>query len=273
MDVKEKTQAVWGAAPAGAIHGKQLIPGTREFFEETAKERNGREMRFLAELIPFGSFRGRRVLELGCGVGYDALEFLRHGAQYTGIDLTPENVERCKSHAALYGYSPTVLRGDAEHLSFSDRSFDVLFSNGVLHHTPDILRSFREAQRVLIPGGEFWVIVYHKHSIFYWLTLFLFGHLLSLGFLKQSLQERLSMIEYTTSDEQPLVRVYSRPELRTLLSEAGFSVKNVWVRKLAREDLPAASIAKYLWNAFPQSWLDTAGKVWGWYVIAKAEKE
>jgi ubiquinone/menaquinone biosynthesis C-methylase UbiE len=263
MDVKEKTQSVWGAAPAGAIYAKSLTPGTKEFFEETAKLRNGHEMRFLAELIPFESFRGKRVLELGCGVGYDAVELLRHGAIYTGIDITPENIDRCKSHAALYGYSPKVLQGDAERLSFADNSFDIVFSNGVLHHTPDIMKSFKEARRVLTSGGEFWVIVYHKHSAFYWLTLFLFGHLLSFGFLKRTFQDRLAMIEYTTSAERPLVRVYSRREVRHLLADAGFSVERLWVRKLTREDLPGASLLRYLWATIPQSVLDRLGRSFG----------
>ncbi len=272
MDAKSKTRAVWGATPAGAIFAKHLTPGTKEFFEETARVRNGYEMRFLFELIPFASFRDKKVLELGCGVGYDALEFLRNGAHYTGIDITPQNIRRCVEHSAFYGYSANVMEGDAEHLSFPDQFFDVVFSNGVLHHTPDILESFRETVRVLKHGGEFWAIVYHKNSVFYWLTLFLFDHLLRFGFLKRTFQDRLSMIEYTTSEERPLVKVYSQSELRKLLTAAGLRVEEIWVRRLIKEELPGIPVLKRLWELIPQQWLDALGRFAGWYVIAKAVK-
>ena len=99
--------------------------------------------------------------------------FCRTGADYTGVDITPENIERTRRHLALFGFSPLVQEADAERLPFPDASFDVVFSNGVLHHTPNIDRSFREAHRVLQRGGSFWVLLYHKNSIFHWLSLWL----------------------------------------------------------------------------------------------------
>ena len=81
-----------------------------------------------------------------------------------------------KKHLGFYGYYPRVLEGDAENFQFEDESFDIVFSNGVLHHTPDIGKSFREAYRVLKQGGEFWVIMYHKNSIFSIHLNIVFGH-------------------------------------------------------------------------------------------------
>ncbi|MBI5049149.1 MAG: class I SAM-dependent methyltransferase [Deltaproteobacteria bacterium] len=164
------------------------------------------------------------------------------------------------------------MAGDAENLQFKDGSFDVVFSNGVLHHTPDIEKSFREAQRVLRRGGEFWVILYHKNSVFYWISLLLFDHILKLGFLKRSFRERLSMIEYTTSKELPLVNVYSRRQLRKLLVATGFEVEAIWVRRLIEEELPPLPLLGRLWKFIPQNWLDRLGNVFGWYVIAQAKK-
>ncbi len=124
------------------------------------------EQPWLPEVVPFRTMAGKKVLEIGHGPGFDALTLLKNGANYTGIDITPENVVRTKQHLKFFGFEPDVSAGDAESLSFTDKSFDIVYSNGVLHHTPNIERSFAEAARVLKPGGDFYVILYHRNSIF-----------------------------------------------------------------------------------------------------------
>ena len=270
---KKAAQAVWGASPAGTTFGGGAEPGTREFFERVLRMRSSHEQPWLSALVPFASARGRRVLELGCGAGYDAYAFCRAGAEYVGIDITPENPGRTRRHLGHFDLAPRVLVADAEALPFREASFDVVFSNGVLHHTPDIERSFRESARVLRRGGEFWVILYHRNSVVYRVNLFLVNHLLKLGFRRMSLRERLAKIEYTTSTELPLVNVYSRGELRNLLTGAGFTVDGLWVRKLVPEDLPFTRALGGVWRRVPQRWLDAVGSRFGWYVIARAVRK
>lgn len=172
-----------------------------------------------------------------------------------------------------YGYNPTLVRSDVEQLPFRNGGFDVVYSNGVLHHTTDTSKSIAEAFRVLRMGGELWVAVYHKNSLFYWITLFLVDHVLRLGFRRRSFEERLSMIEYTTSNELPLVKAFSRRHLRKMLSGTGFTVKSLWVRKLVVEDLPNIPLLGKIGRCIPPQWLDLLGKVLGWYIIARAEKQ
>jgi len=269
---KKGSRVVWGATPAGTIWGGGAKPGTKDFFENVLEKRFAHEVPWLSSLVPFDSFNKMKVLELGCGAGYDAYFFCKNGADYTGIDIALENVERTKRHLSFYGYTPNVIEGDAEELPFEDEIFDLVYSNGVLHHTPDINKAFCESHRVLKSGGVFYIIVYHRNSIFYWITLFLFDHCLRLGFMKRGFKERLSMIEYTTSHELPLVNVYTRRYLKKLLRHSRFAIKSLWVRKLVKEDLPAIPILARLWRFIPQPWLDFLGKRFGWYLIAKAEK-
>ena len=269
---KRRTQAVWGASPAGTTHAPEFKPGSKEFFEKARAARKDGELKFLQELIPFASFKGKNVLEIGCGVGFDAFDFCKAGAKYTGIDITPENPDRCKHHLAYYGLTPTCLQGDAEHLPFGNGTFDAVFSNGVLHHTPNIEQSFREAHRVLGPNSSFWVILYHKHSLFYWVSVVLIGHILNLGFLRRTLAARRSMIEYTESSAKPLVNVYSRREVADLLRSTGFVIEQDWVRKLNRDDLPGLPIMRRAWVFVPDRWLSALQTRIGWYVIFKASK-
>lgn len=271
---KDKSQKVWGASPAGSTFGEGHTPGSKEFFQSVIERRSSREFPWLYSLIPFSRYKGKKVLELGCGAGYDAYEFCQNGANYTGIDITPENPDRVRLHLKHFGFEPRVMVGDAESLTFDDESFDVVYSNGVLHHTPSIEDSFSEASRVLRKEGDFWVILYHRDSLFYWLNLYLCDYLLKGGYRKSSFKERLSQIEYTTSGELPLVNVYSRGQLRKLLKEAGFLVKETWVRKLNIEDLASVPlVGGKLGQLIPPTVLSFVGRWFGWYVIAHAVKK
>jgi len=230
-------------------------------------------MPWLQRLARFDQYSNKAVLEVGCGAGFDAYEFCRAGANYVGIDITPENVHRTRQHLGLHGFAPDVREGDAEHLAFEDMTFDLVYSNGVLHHTPDITAATRESFRVLRPGGEVLVALYHRDSIFYWITLYLVDHLLRGGFRRRTFSQRLAMIEYTTSDALPIVHVYNRRQVVGLLQSAGFVVERTWVHKLARQDLPAIPLlARFIWPRVPQRWLDRLGPRWGWCVIARARK-
>src|SRR5262249_40663588 len=152
--------------------------------------------------------------------------------------ITPQNPYRTRTHLGFYGLSPNVIHGDAEKLMFADASFDLAFSNGVLHCTPNMEQSFREIYRVLKPHGRFWVSVYYKNSIYNRLTLWLFDYILRGRFRVRSYQEQLSLVEFTTSDDLPLVKVYSRHEFEEILRHSGFKLEATWIRKLVREDLP-----------------------------------
>ena len=93
-DGKEAARQVWGASPAGWVYGEGAAIGTKEYFENVIRKRSSYELPWLFEVFPFGMTKGKRVLEIGCGAGYDAYEFCRNGANYTGIDITPENIQK-----------------------------------------------------------------------------------------------------------------------------------------------------------------------------------
>jgi len=271
-DIKNNTKSVWGLSPAGTTSSKAK-PNTKEFFDEAFKYRAEYEQPWLYDVIPFKSFKNKKVLEIGCGAGFDAYNIAREGAIYTGIDITPENIQRTKTHLSYFNLTGEILEADAENLPLKwEEKFDIVYSNGVLHHTPNMKKSFSDAYSVLKDGGEFYVILYHKNSIFYWFTLFFVNHILLFGFLKMSFKDRLSKIEFTTSNELPLVNVYSKYEVKQIMQEVCFQVETIKIRKLVKEDMPYLPILRSIWKIIPQKLYDKVGEYFGWYIIVKGTK-
>lgn len=119
------------------------------------------------EILRFAGFPqavGLRVLEIGVGMGADLVRWCRAGAIATGIDLTARAAGLASDRLVDEGVVARVAVADAERLPFADEAFDLVYSWGVLHHTPDVTAAVHEAQRVLAPGGRLKLMLYHRHS-------------------------------------------------------------------------------------------------------------
>ena len=120
---------------------------------------------FILPFANFASANGKKVLEIGVGLGADHQRFAEAGADLFGIDLTERAVEHTRSRLTLCGLTSNLSVGDAENLNFNDESFDQVYSWGVLHHSPDTPRTIREVHRVLKRGGAAKIMIYHKWSM------------------------------------------------------------------------------------------------------------
>src|SRR5437899_6789299 len=167
-DDKQRAREQWSKDPAGAVYGAKHEVGTREFFYEVERHRYQEYAPWMPALMGFDQFAGQRLLEVGCGMGTDLLQFARGGAKVTGVDLTPRSIEISRRHLLVYDQCGDFAITDAERLPFADESFDVVYSNGVLHHTPDTAGAVREIHRVLTPGGLARVMLYHRRSFAFW---------------------------------------------------------------------------------------------------------
>ena len=161
---KEAVRAFWDTTPCGT-RDLALTPGTKEFFEAIEQHRYRLEP-FIWKYARFQEWRDKRVLEVGCGVGTDLLQFARAGASVYGVDLSGRAVGLAKRRLELYGFEGDVREADAEALPFEDNMFDLVHSWGVIHHTPDPPWAVREIHRVLKPDGQICVMIYHKYSLF-----------------------------------------------------------------------------------------------------------
>ena len=164
--IKAEVRAYWEADPCGAKLAHADV-GTPEFFAEVERTRYELEP-FIPSFAEFEQWRGRDVLEVGMGLGTDFVRFARAGAYAHGVDLTKAAVELVARRLDLEGLSADIRRADAEALPFEDESFDLVYSWGVLHHTPDTRASLDEIRRVLRPGGEARIMLYSRRS---WVAL------------------------------------------------------------------------------------------------------
>jgi SAM-dependent methyltransferase len=139
------------------VTDKSVRPGTPEFFAHIRPWMNPYKFPWIMERIDREAklLRGKHLLEIGCGMGYDSLEFLKRGVLVTATDLTPNAVALTRQHFAIEGVQAEDIRtANALNLPFPDHTFDAVWANGVLHATGDTPRAIQEARRVLKPGGR-----------------------------------------------------------------------------------------------------------------------
>lgn len=291
-ELKERVRAFWQANPCGTKFA-DAEPGSRRFYELVEQHRYEKEWH-IPGTANFAATRGLKVLEIGCGLGTDGAQFAKAGAEYTGVDLTDAAVELARKRFELFNLLGTFRDADAENLDFPDASFDLVYSHGVLHHTPDTARAVREVHRVLKPGGRAVVMLYHRNSYNYRVNIRLLRragmHLLRwesgvklihklTGESVDSLHEharklserrngRLSAEEFLSQNTDgagnPLARVYSRRQARELFKD--FATVELRAYFLNKRFIPVIG------NLLPR-WLESRlASRWGWHLWIYAVK-
>jgi ubiquinone/menaquinone biosynthesis C-methylase UbiE len=209
---KRRVRDFWSQAPCGEVYAQgDLLPAR---LEAQARTRYQLEP-YLPEFARFGEGRGRDVLEVGVGMGADHLEWARSRPRsLTGIDLTQNAVAYTNQRLRLFGFPSRLLVADCERLAFPGDTFDIVYSWGVIHHSPDTPAAVLEIRRVLRPGGKARVMIYHRHSVV--------GYMLWLRYGLLAGRPRLGLREtYAHYLESPGTKAYSPEDARKLF--AGFS--------------------------------------------------
>jgi ubiquinone/menaquinone biosynthesis C-methylase UbiE len=268
-DDKRETQKQWNRDPCGAVTAGDVEIGSAEFYRRVEADRYGTYAPWMKEVMGFARHAGKRVLEIGPGLGTDHAQFARAGAEMFALDLTAVHLEHTRRRFDLEGLATRLIRGDVEALPLADASFDLVYSFGVLHHTPDTARAIREIHRVLRPSGLAIVGLYHKHSIFYWIhTMLLRGVLLG-GLWRKGYRRLMADIEYRSpgSEAIPLVKVLSRGECRRLFG----LFASVEMRTDHVDFTHAFPLLPHSTGAWRRGAERMASR-WGWYVTVFARK-
>lgn len=271
-DLKSQVQAHWEQETCGTRYGESA--SRKDYFDEISRARYELEPQIL-DLAEFARGRNQRVLEIGVGSGSDFECWVLNGAVATGVDLTDSAIsltrERLQlNHIDSEAYDLRVA--DAENLPFDNDQFDIVYSWGVLHHTPDTQRAFQEAWRVLKPGGTLKAMVYHTPSWSGWMLWF--QH----AFLKGRPFRSVRSVVFDHL-ESPGTKVYTIGEARQLLTGIGFHPIRLFP-KLGPGDLllikPSQKyqhpVFKLIWRFYPRWLVKRLGDRLGIGLLIEAKK-
>jgi 2-polyprenyl-3-methyl-5-hydroxy-6-metoxy-1,4-benzoquinol methylase len=218
-------QRYWDARPCNIRHSPKPV-GSREYFDEVEARKYLVEPHILA-FAEFDRWKGKRVLEVGCGLGTDSINFARAGAQLTAVDLSGESLAIAAQRAEVMGVADRIdfVQANAEELTsaLGDEPYDLVYSFGVVHHTPHPERALAEIRALVAPGATLKLMVYHRRS---WKVFWIVAGQGRGRFWKT---DELVAMHSEAQTGCPVTFSYTRGEARELVERSGFRVRDVHV--------------------------------------------
>jgi SAM-dependent methyltransferase len=213
------------------------------------------------------------VLEIGCGIGTDTVSFARHGASVTAVDLSPQSLELARQRVKVYGFEDRVhfYSGSAEELTafLPVESYDLIYSFGVIHHTPHPEQVVEQMRNYAKPGTTIKLMVYYRHS---WKVFWIL-----MGYGKGQFW-RLKELVAEHSEAQtgcPVTYTYSREEGRGLIESSGFHMTDVFVDHIFPYRIPEYVKYEYVkdwpWSWTPSPVFRALERRLGWHLCLTAE--
>lgn len=266
-----RVKEYWDRRPCNIRHSTQPV-GTKEYFDEVEARK------YLVEphipgFAEFERWRGKKVLEIGCGIGTDTVNFARNGARVTSVDLSEKSLELARKRVSVYGLEAQVqfYSGDAEQLSsfVPVEPYDLIYSFGVIHHTPRPEAVLGELRQYARPGTIVKIMVYHRRS---WKVAWI---LLTEG---KGQFWKLPELVAKNSEAQtgcPITYTYTRHEGRKMLARHGFHVLDVHVEHIFPYRIPDYVQYRYV-KEFYIHWMPPAlfhalERQFGWHLCLTAE--
>lgn len=230
----------------------------------------------IPKFAEFERWKGKDVLELGCGIGTAAIEFAKCGAHVRAIDISEKSIAIACKRATAEGLSIFFSTGNIEdvRLGWDVRYrrifFDLVYSFGVIHHTPDPLRAARAAHYSLKPGGEFRLMLYNNYS---WKAFWILAKFGKLRFWKWN---ELIAKHSEAQTGCPITRTYTRKSARKLLVDSGFEVESISVDHIFPYRIPDYIQYRYVkewyWRWMPKPLFRLLERSIGWHMLIKARK-
>jgi SAM-dependent methyltransferase len=249
----ERVREFWNRRPCNIRHSPRPI-GTREYFEEVKRRRY-----FVEPHIPrfaeFEKWQGKKVLEIGCGIGTDSAMFARAGAYVTGTDLSEESLKIARQCFHVYGLGGIFHVANAEELSsiVPMDTYDLVYSFGVIHHSPHPEKIIAEIKKYMGSESELRVMLYSKYS---WKSLMIF-----LGFDQPEAQSGC-----------PIAYTYSAGEVRKLLG--GFEIISIRKDHIFPYRIPEYREYRYVkafpWSIMPAPIFNWLKRRLGWHLLIRA---
>lgn len=251
----EQVRTYWNNRPCNLRHSQSPV-GTREYFDEVEARRYANEPHNYT-FPEFERWRGKRVLEIGCGIGTDAVNFARAGADYTGIDLSAESVKLAKQRFEVFGLEGEIFEANAEELDSvfdTHDKFDLIYSFGVIHHAPRPERVVACLPKLLTTDSELRIMLYAKNS---WKNI-----LINEGWDQPEAQ-----------DNCPQAVTYTKEEARNLLHQfRTVSVEQDFIFPWNIEHYVKYEYVKQPWfEAMPPELFKIMERALGWHLLITAK--
>ena len=267
----DHVQEYWDRRPCNIRHSTKP-PGSREYFDEVEKRKY-----FVEPHIPrfaeFPRWQDKRVLEIGCGIGTDTINFARNGASVTAVDLSEKSLEMARKRAEVYGLADRIrfYHGSAEQLEqvVPPQTFDLIYSFGVIHHTPHPERVLEQLGSYSRPGTTVEFMVYNRHSWKVFWILLTYGKC-------QFWRLKELIARYSEAETGcPVTYSYSRRELRELMERHGFRVKRVQIEHIfpyrIRDYVQYRYIKEWYFRWMPEPLFHALERMLGWHLCVTAE--
>jgi len=264
----DAVRAYWNTRPCNIRHSPKEV-GTRDYFDEVEHRKY-----FVEPHIPafadFGRWRGKRVLEIGCGLGTDTVNFARAGAQVTAIDLSDESAAIARQRLELFGLGDraTIHVGNAEELPaiLAPQTFDLVYSFGVIHHSPHPRRIVEHLRPYMTPESELRLMVYSR------ISYKLFWIMKEEGIWDLSRIDELIARNSEAQTGCPVTYTYTDESVRTLLE--GFRVLDVHKAHIFTWDIEPYKRYEYQkapeWAAVSDVELARLERELGWHLLVRA---
>lgn len=208
--LKTEVKNFWNKTSCGESYASGQTD--KEYYDAQSKARYELEP-YIISFAKFYEGYNKDILEIGIGMGADFIEWAKSRPRsLTGIDLTARSVEHTQKRLKIYGFQAAIETADAENLPYDNESFDLVYSWGVLHHSPDTPKAIDEVYRVLRHGGLAKIMIYHKYS--------LIGYLLWIRYalLKGKFTRSLDDV-YWHHLESPGTKAYTTQQTRQMFAK------------------------------------------------------
>ncbi len=205
--------------------------GTLDFFDAVDRIRRQDVDRFSMRYWEFDQFKGRRILDVGCGPGWLAAQYARAGAEVAAVDLTKRAVQLTRKQFDMHHLSGDIRVANAERLPFATETFDLVVASGVLHHTPHTEGAVGEVRRVLKPGGKAKITLYRRGIVHQPLVFPVVRQLMRLLQVRHPgvnlaahCRNADDFIRMYDGAENPIGRAYTFSQARGMFQSCGFRV-------------------------------------------------
>ena len=177
----------------------------------------------LEKFCEFKKYKDKKVLDIGPGRGQESHNYLKNGANLDVLEFATQGVEILSKRREVFDLEFNILQGDAAQIPLKDNMYDLVFSYGVLHHIPDIKRAIKEVERIVKPGGQVKLMLYHK-GFFYYVIMFLQWYILKGNFFKYSWKEYIKIAMEQREGPCPVVYIYSMKEIYKLFDNTNLEI-------------------------------------------------